>query len=109
MGTLTLLLMCCLAAMVYTISGDEVADTAAGMVGRPADDAIPQEQPEANDKVANAIELHRKALIEAKLNANKEDEDCDEEKQDLKNELDAQIEELEKRLDKMKDRKLFEP
>ena len=108
MGTLALLLMCCFAAMVYTISGDEVADTADDMVGKPADDAIPQEQPGANGKVAAAIDLHQKALIEAKLNAKNGDEDCDEEKQDLKNELDAQIEELEKRLDKMKDRKLFE-
>ena len=105
MGTLALLLMCCFGAMVYTISGDEEADTAADMVAEQSN------------------EHPQRALAEAQLNANKEDgsinqhleavrqreeEDCDEEKQDLKDELNEQIEELEKRLDKMKDRKLFE-
>ena len=103
MGTLALLLMCCLAARVYTISGDEVANTAADMAGRPTDDASLPKQPGASNVAAVVNDPPQKA----QLNAKGEEEDCNEEKQELKEDLIDQIGELEKKLENMRERKLF--
>ena len=103
MGTLTLLSLCCLAAMVYTISGDEEANTAADMVGILKDDASPPIQLGASDGTAVANDAPQKA----QLNAKGEEEDCNEEKQELKEDLIDQIGELEKKLENMRERKLF--